>query len=64
MNLEEMEQMALATDWQGLPKAITKEDLTYILSIVSHFYMDSSSVTQRKKAMTIMQKLQREINHD
>jgi hypothetical protein len=43
---------------------MTKEELTYILGIVSHFYMDSSSITQRKKAMAIMNKLQKEINHE
>jgi hypothetical protein len=42
---------------------MTKEELAYILGIVSHFYMESKSITQRRMSMAIIKKLYQELNH-
>jgi hypothetical protein len=41
---------------------MNQEELKFIYGVLAHFYMDTSSITQRKKAIAIMNKLQREMN--
>ena len=44
-------------------KYMSKEDLTFIMSILSLFAMDTPNATSKNKAIAILNKLQKEVNH-